>query len=377
MGILAEKRAGKTTGKFRVELQRTVDGQQERYRHRHDTFAAAQADEARVRSMWAQGVAQDVVKTYQTTGGPLTLSEAIPLVKRDSRVWKGQASEETTWQRMAIIEAFMGKEALETIDIRSVNRLIQHLEDNKRSLSTINRYMSHLKTFLDTCIALELRTAPLKDKMFSWADEKGSERIRFISREEEQRIYEYLESRERPEASAVRALIEVAIQTGCRRDELLTARISQINGHLLTLWHTKTKTPRTIPMTPRTTALLTDLIVSGSMPTRRGLRSWWNRVREHLGLQEELDFVFHSCRHTCATRLLEAGVNLYVIKEWMGHSVIETTLRYAHMQPKNLEQALVRLGNYVAGGLKEANLSEGFGVPQHVPHGGEYAQIRA
>lgn len=377
MGITAEKRGGKTTGKFRVELQRTVQGSKERYRQRHDTFQAAQADEERVLAMWAQGVPQEAVRTAQVTGGPTTLREAIAIVKAEGRVWKNSSSERKTWSRMDIIAGIIGNEPVETIDARAVNRLITALENEGRGPATINRYLSHLRRFLTECRTLKLRKSPIETEMFSWQDDGQGRRIRWITQEEEKAIYEFLESRERPEASAVRDLIEVAINTGCRRTELLTARLEQINGHLLTLWDTKNKEPRTIPMTPRTTALLTGLIESGSMPTERGLRSWWGRVKDHLGLQEDRFFVFHACRHTCATRLLDANVNLYVIKEWMGHKVIQTTLRYAHMKPENLEQALVKLGNYMAGGLQEASISAGLSVPQHVPHLGEYRTASA
>lgn len=371
MGITAEKRDGKPTGKFRVELQRTVDGQKERYRHRHDTMAAAKADEERVLAMWAQGVAQDAVKTYQSIGGPTTLLEAISIIKSEGRVWKNSSSEEKCWARMATIAKVIGKEPVETIDARVVNRVIAALEDQGKAPATINRYLSHLRRFLTECITLKVRKAPMEDAMFARTEEPDG-RIVYFTREEEQAMYAYLESRGRPEASAVRDLIEVAINTGCRRTELLGARLEDIRDNRLTLWITKNKKNRTIPMSPRTTALLTRLIETGTMPTERGLRSWWERLREHMGKKDDPFWVFHACRHTCATRLLDANVNLYVIQAWMGHKVIQTTLRYAHMKDENLDQALVKLGNLLSGGPQEASISAGYSVPPHAPHGGEY-----
>lgn len=376
MGILAEKKAGKATGKFRVELQRTVDGQKERYRQRHDTYAAAKADEDRVKAMWAAGVAQDVVNTRQSTGGPLTLAEAMLTIRKEGSVWRGQASEECTWQRMEHISRVIGTEPVETIDARVINRLIRALEEAGKAPGTINRYISHLRRFLVECRTLKLRKSEFDENMFAWQQEPDG-RIRWVTPDEEKAIYAYLEARQAPEAHAVRDLIEVALETGCRRDELLTVELGQINGTRLHLWKTKTKTPRTIPMTDRTTALLHNLVASGTMPTRRGLRSWWNRVRDHLGLQDDRDFVFHACRHTRATRMVEAGINVFVIKEWMGHKVIETTLRYAHVKPENLEQALVKVGNYMAGGLQEARNSAASDVPHTVPHVGGYGLKRA
>ncbi len=49
---------------------------------------------------------------------------------------------------------------------------------------------------------------------------------------------------------------------------------------------------------------------------------------------------FHSCRHTCASRLAMAGVSLYVIKEILGHHTITTTERYAHLSPSTQRNAL-------------------------------------
>ena len=44
-------------------------------------------------------------------------------------------------------------------------------------------------------------------------------------------------------------------------------------------------------------------------------------------------------RHTCASRLVDKGVDLYVVKEYLGHSSIQITEKYAHLSPVKLAHA--------------------------------------
>jgi site-specific recombinase XerD len=72
----------------------------------------------------------------------------------------------------------------------------------------------------------------------------------------------------------------------------------------------------------------------------RDLEYHWNKARKAMGLEEDKGFTPHCLRHGCASRLAQAGVPLLTIKELLGHQKIETTLIYAHLAPKNLEDAV-------------------------------------
>jgi site-specific recombinase XerD len=59
-----------------------------------------------------------------------------------------------------------------------------------------------------------------------------------------------------------------------------------------------------------------------------------------MGLGEDNQFVPHALRHTCASRLVQRGVPLKVVQEWLGHKTILTTMRYAHLAQSNLMSAM-------------------------------------
>lgn len=52
------------------------------------------------------------------------------------------------------------------------------------------------------------------------------------------------------------------------------------------------------------------------------------------------DVRFHDLRHTFATRLVQAGIDLYVVKELLGHKTITMTTRYAHHNPESLRHGV-------------------------------------
>ena len=58
------------------------------------------------------------------------------------------------------------------------------------------------------------------------------------------------------------------------------------------------------------------------------------------------DFVFHDLRHTFASHLIMAGVDITTVSKLLGHRSLTMTLRYSHLAPAHLAEAVNKLKNY-------------------------------
>jgi len=69
-----------------------------------------------------------------------------------------------------------------------------------------------------------------------------------------------------------------------------------------------------------------------------GVQGGFRRAKIAAGINKKGVSV-HTLRHSYATHLLEAGVNLRVIQKYLGHANIETTMIYLHLTNKGMEDA--------------------------------------
>ena len=73
---------------------------------------------------------------------------------------------------------------------------------------------------------------------------------------------------------------------------------------------------------------------------RRDTRRWFEKCIHQAGIQ---NFRWHDLRHTFASRLVMAGVDLRSVQELLGHKSILMTMRYAHLSPSHQQASVERL----------------------------------
>lgn len=148
-----------------------------------------------------------------------------------------------------------------------------------------------------------------------------------------------------------RVLLQVAYGCGLRLDELLHLRVTDIDSARMVIHvrHGKGAKDRLVPLSLR---LLQELrsywlkyrprtwLFPGKKPdgtmTSSNVQRHLGRVLKRVGLTKHCSM--HTLRHSYATHLLEAGVDVLTLKALMGHSSLQTTARYLHISTHRLHQ---------------------------------------
>lgn len=137
----------------------------------------------------------------------------------------------------------------------------------------------------------------------------------------------------------VRACVWIAIYTGCRRGEILAIQPEDIGPDQITIraGNTKTEKTRTIPIVAPLRPWLEQIPIGINF---EGVKSGFGRAKVAAGLPW---LNFHDLRRSCATMMIAAGVDLYVVSKLLGHSSVTVTqTRYGHLQTDRIAAGLTK-----------------------------------
>lgn len=246
---------------------------------------------------------------------------------------------------------FFGELRLDQIGPRQIEKY-KACKLKRLHRKTINNHLTVLHKLLDTAHEWdELEVVP----RIRWLKAEKPE-VRFLSFEEASRLLEAATLE-----PAWHTMILVALRTGLRQGELLglqwkdldltrgqlRVRRAVINGIVGTPKSGKT---RDLPLTPSVVAALEAhrhrrgpwvfCRDDGAQHTDGQCKRPLYRAYARAGLEQ---MGWHVLRHSFASHLVMRGVPLKVVQELLGHATIEMTMRYAHLSPSTLQQAVLEL----------------------------------
>jgi len=247
-----------------------------------------------------------------------------------------------------IIKFFGSNTPLEEINNGKVEEYKLWRKEQGVSPVTINKELRFLATMINR--AVEFEWIP-RHKLYRKAILiKGAEnkRLRYLSRDEEERLMKAIR------CPLLREIVTFALNTGLRKKEILSLKWSNVNFEarciILEPSETKNKKRHVLPLNSKAWQVIKRRFrqrVEGCPYVfhRNGrkinsIRTAFENALKRAGIE---NFRFHDLRHTFASRLVQKGVDLYVVKELLNHSDIITTQRYAHLRLDNLKRAVEKL----------------------------------
>jgi site-specific recombinase XerD len=255
-----------------------------------------------------------------------------------SKVNKAATSYRCDAGRMEVLLGWFREYPAESITAQDIERQFQKQE---WSPATPNRY----RALLSLTYRLAIRNGKVKENPARLVPHRleDNARIRFLSAIEETAL------RGAIEAKCPERLPEfvLALNTGLRLSEqygLLWGNVS-LPLRILTIPRSKNGAMRHVPLNQAAVKALetlreqypaSELVCGGAREPRR----WFEPVLKDAKVS---NFSWHCLRHTFASRLVMAGVDIRTVQELLGHKTIAMTVRYSHLAPKHTLAAVERL----------------------------------
>ena len=272
-----------------------------------------------------------------------TLSEATRIVYK--RQYNGTDSAKNFLTAMNHNIQAIGDIRVDKITTPVVNKMMDYLLLKlKNSKAVVNTKRGYLKTVLDHMIDdgyIDKVRLPKRHRI-------KKQKVEYLTQDMEDELLDYLRDKSFDEDKKIylesHFIISCLIDLGCRVSELLglEKRYVDFDNNQINFNERKNDNAVAVPMTDRVKKIMKlycynkrdfDRVFSLEYDQLNGI---WQDARKSLGYADKKFYTLHLCRHTTASRLVQRGVPVLLVKDWLGHEDIKTTMIYAHLQPRAL-----------------------------------------
>lgn len=248
-----------------------------------------------------------------------------------------RSAREDRWKMPRLREWFAARAAA---DIRpeEIDARLADFGRAGRAPAAVNQY----RALLSLTFSLAVRAGKVSENPLRRVPVRrtNNARVRFLTLAEEATLRQAI----RRSCPAREPEIDLALHTGMRRGEQYSLRWQDVDldRGIITIPRSKHGEKRWLPINSAARRALDALAMRRQGPSvcaPRG-RRWFDRCIREAGIR---DFRYHDLRHTFASRLVMAGVDLRTVQELMGHKTLLMTLRYAHLSQAHTREAIEKL----------------------------------
>jgi site-specific recombinase XerD len=237
--------------------------------------------------------------------------------------------------------------SLDDLHTDAVLAFLDYVESQRgNSATTRNCRLAAVRSFVKHLLRHDLTRANQYGRILALPSKKASHRtVTYLEPEEVRSVIAAVDPQS-PHARRDRALLLFLYNTGARVSEVLAVRLRELrldHPRQVRLYG-KGRKERVCPLWPETAAALRQILdpqspdepafrnARGAVLTRDGvaylLEKYVRRASAMLPSLRTRRVTPHVMRHSCAVALLQAGVDVSVIRDYLGHASIATTSRY-------------------------------------------------
>jgi len=239
---------------------------------------------------------------------------------------------------------------LTSITPNVVNKFKRDLRDKGEKSASINHKIRILKRMFNVSTNewAWFKENPIK---FVHLESGEAKRDRWVTAKEEEVILSY-------SPHWLKEIVIFDLNTGLRLSELCNLRIPHVDlfKRTIPIVESKNDEPRIIPLNQRAFGILKEKLKVRCISCDHVFQLDGKPLKKHIiqfafrgvclatGIE---DLHFHDLRHSFATRLVQAGEDLYKIQKLLGHKSPNMTQRYSHHSPESLRSSVETLDEYV------------------------------